>query len=193
MRNRPIGGVRDEEGWRDSRNMTENSRNTEVGTCRFWSCHERIRREHHYCLYHYRPYQQGGVDDCPSCGRAKNIKYKMCLDCEQTGSSEEHSDEWEGKDAEAYQFYVYILKLDGGSFYAYQTYEIRERMMEHRDGTTKSTAGRNPKLVWFTTISTRQRAEELEADLEELCDKNPREIRRRVRRLQDLVDELDFS
>ena len=65
----------------------------------------------------------------------------------------EHSDAWEAKDAEANDFYVYVLKLDDGSFYAGQTREIRERLLEHRDGTTKSTAGRNPKLVWFSTVA----------------------------------------
>ena len=105
----------------------------------------------------------------------------------------EHSDAWEAKDAEAKDFYVYVLKLDDGSFYAGQTREIRERLMEHRDGTTKSTAGRNPKLVWFSTVSTREQATGLEVQLKKLCDQNPREIRRWVRRFQDLVEELDFS
>ena len=105
----------------------------------------------------------------------------------------EHSDAWEAKDAEADEFYVYVLKLDDGSFYAGQTRELRERLMEHRDGTTRSTVGRSPKLVWFSTVSTRVQATVLEVQLKKLCDRNPREIRRWVRRFRDLVEELDFS
>jgi len=85
------------------------------------------------------------------------------------------------------------LKLNDGAFYAGQTREIRERLMEHRDGTTKTTAGKEPKLVWFSTVSTRKQATELEVEVKKVCDRNPREIRRWVRKFQDLVGELDFS
>ena len=105
----------------------------------------------------------------------------------------EFSNKWASEDAEATEFFVYILKLDGNVFYAGQTRELRERLMEHRDGDTVSTAGKNPRLVWFTQVSTRDAAVTLEAELKRLCDKNPREIRRRVRRFQDLVEQLDFS
>lgn len=111
---------------------------------------------------------------------------------ERNHNQKEHSEKWESKDATATEFYAYILKLDGGKFYAGHTREIRERMMEHRDGQTKSTAGKNPKLVWFTTVSTRDLAKTIEAELKQLCEKNPREVRRRVRHFQDLVEELDF-
>ena len=105
----------------------------------------------------------------------------------------ESSDKWASGDAEATEFFVYILKLDGNAFYAGQTRELRERVMEHRDGDAVSTAGKNPRLVWFTQVSTRDAAVTLEAELKRLCDKNPREIRRRVLRFQDLVEQLDFS
>ena len=45
--------------------------------------------------------------------------------------------------------YLYILKLDGGIFYTGQTNALELRLQEHRDGQTKSTAGKNPRLVWF--------------------------------------------
>ena len=44
-----------------------------------------------------------------------------------------------------------------------------------------------------TQVSTRDAAVTLEAELKRLCDKNSREIRRRVHRFQDLVEQLDFS
>ena len=104
----------------------------------------------------------------------------------------EYSSKWKAGDAGATEFFVYILKLDGNAFYAGQTRELRERLMEHRDGDTVSTAGKNPRLVWFTKLSTRDEATTLEAELKLLCDKNPREVRRKVRQFQDLVEVLDF-
>ena len=106
---------------------------------------------------------------------------------------EEHSDAWSAGDADASEFYVYVLKLNDGTFYAGQTREIRERLMEHRDGTTRTTVGKDPKLVWFSTVSTRKQATELEVIVKKVCDRNPREIRRWILKFQDLVDELDFS
>ena len=137
-------------------------------TCRFWDCTERVRQ--FMCGEHYRSYKKGEIDACPSCKRFKLAKYDTCMDCRKgsgkaapkaqggTGGAKrgskryrrEHSDAWASGDAEASEFYVYILKLEDGSFYAGQTREIRERLMEHRDGMTKSTAGKDPKLVWFT-------------------------------------------
>ena len=105
----------------------------------------------------------------------------------------EYSRKWKAGDAGATEFFVYILKLDGNAFYAGQTRELRERLMEHRDGDTVSTAGKNPRLVWFTKVSTRDEATTLESELKRLCDENPREVRRRVLQFQDLVQELDFT
>lgn len=88
---------------------------------------------------------------------------------------------------------MYILKLDGGEFYAGQTRELRERLTEHRDGRVESTANREPKLVWFTTIPTRDEAAKIEVHLKRLASANPREIRRMVLAFGDLVRELDYT
>ena len=60
-------------------------------------------------------------------------------------------------------------------------------MGEHRDGKTRSTAGRNPLLVWFDVVDTREEAAEAEAHLKELIDKNEREVRRMVNEFQDII------
>ena len=182
-------------------------RRTPQNSCRFWDCDETIRAGYLYCYDHYQEYQDGEIDDCPSCGRAKHARYDVCLECYDRQSPpaksqrreaqpryrEEHSEAWAAGDADATEFYVYILKLDGGRFYAGQTRELRERLMEHRDGTTKSTAGKNPKLVWFSAVATRNQATEFEVELKMLCAKNPREIRRLVLDFKDLVKELNFD
>jgi len=36
----------------------------------------------------------------------------------------EHSSAWEAGDSEANEFYVYVLKLDGGDFYVGQTRDL---------------------------------------------------------------------
>ncbi len=100
---------------------------------------------------------------------------------------------WAKRDAAAESFYAYVLKLDDGSFYVGQTRELRERMVEHRDGKTASTAGKNPKLQYFEEYRTREAAMTRETELRKTAQRNGREIRRMVTHLQDLVRELDFS
>lgn len=97
------------------------------------------------------------------------------------------------RDAVATEFFTYILKLEGGLFYVGQTRELRERLTEHRDGLVKTTSGKNPRLVWFTTVSSREQSLALESELYRLNKRNPRDIRKMVRSFQDLVEELDFS
>ncbi|MEF3691919.1 MAG: GIY-YIG nuclease family protein [Candidatus Moraniibacteriota bacterium] len=46
--------------------------------------------------------------------------------------------------------YVYVLRLDkvgGKEFYIGSTVDLRNRLEEHNKGYTKTTKGRNPKLV----------------------------------------------
>lgn len=185
--------------------MVTRQRKFVAKTCNFWNCEVRVKASHDYCPEHYRGLQDGKIDVCKGCGRAKDAKYPACMDCRNSPKiaatpraqpskyREEHSDAWAAGDANVNEFYVCILKLSDGSFYAGQTREIRERLMEHRDGTTKSTVGKNPKLVWVNTVSTRKQATELEVTVKNICDSNPREIRRWVRKFHDLVEELDFS
>lgn len=187
--------------------------------CPFWDCDKLIKSDHILCYDHYTEKLDGLVDTCPDCNRAKYAEYDFCLDCfnkepkkriqntptVSRGSStsvprtnnnryqQEHSAAWDKGDENATEFFVYILKLDGGKFYAGQTRELRERMDEHKDGGTKSTAGLNPKLVWFNTLPTRDAATKMEVDLKRLVDHNPREIRRMVIGFKDLVRELDYS
>ncbi len=200
---------------------TARQRRTTGKTCKFWNCDEKVRYD--YCAAHYRELKAGKINECPGCARAKDVKYPTCIICKDSTKGavresskgafkgitksenggktrarfnkyrEEHSDAWSAGDADASEFYVYILKLNDGTFYAGQTREIRERLMEHRDGTTKTTAGKAPKLVWFSTVSTRKQATELEVVVKKICDLNPREVRRWILKFQDLVNELDFS
>ena len=137
--------------------------------------------------------------------------YDVCLDCyskpprrqsrantvtvreTKTRYRPERSRAWDKKDSDAARFFVYILKLEGGEYYAGQTRELRERLSEHRDGQVQSTKGRNPKLVWFGQLPTRDAAATTEVELKKLVDSNPRQIRRMVISFKDLANELDYS
>ena len=181
--------------------------------CLFWNCSTPIPSDYFLCRVHFKGFQEGTIDECASCNRAKDGQYDLCLDCynsrpkqhrngngrsKSTAASykwyrKEHSLAWEKGDTAASEFFIYILKLDGGRFYAGQTRELRERLSEHRDGNTKSTAGKNPRLVWFATLPSRDAATSAEVELRKLIDTNPREIRRMVVSFQDLIRELDYS
>ena len=179
-----------------------------TNVCVFWDCDRSIRPDHTLCYDHYLEAQDGQIDDCPSCGRGKYATYEFCLDCKNKPTARrrptrvretsrrykpESSQAWDKGDAGVDEFFVYLLKLDGADgarFYAGHTRELRERLSEHRDGNSESTAGRNPQLVWFEIFPSRKLAAEQEAELKKLIDDNPREIRRRIIKFQDLVDEV---
>ncbi|MDE2803259.1 MAG: GIY-YIG nuclease family protein [Chloroflexota bacterium] len=127
-------------------------------------------------------------------------KYETCPDCRSTVPllpqehfAREYSPAWEEGDREATGFFVYILKLSDGTFYVGQTRELPERLMEHKHGRTKSTAGKDPKLVWFERFETRDQVTEVEAILKQICKISPREIRRMIVDMRQLIDLLDYS
>ena len=172
------------------------------GVCLFVSCPEQIGQEYDLCYQHNRRRSRGAIDKCPICGLYKEQRYQICANCHDDGVEapsgaigirRESSTSWSARDATASKFHVYILKLDGGEFYPGQTRELRERLSEHRDGRVKATAGRTPKLVWFSEVPSRKQAADLEFKLKKLVKRNPREIRRLVTDFHDLVREIDLS
>ena len=177
------------------------SRKKETYKCSFWSCKKQVSKEgHSFCYEHWLDFEAGYIDDCPKCRRGKNVEYEYCLECENKKSpspskkynkyAKEHSIAWEKADKERSVWYVYILELDDGSFYAGQTGELRERMMEHRMNKENATKNRNPKLKWFAPVGSRNAAEEHEIELKKLIDNNPRAIVRRIIAFQDLINEV---
>ena len=175
-----------------------------TGECKYQGCERRIQAWFDFCAPHNDQRKNGEIDECPSCGRYKNRNLPQCRICsefaapssenKQQGKYEpEYNPKWEAADEEGDVFFVYILKLDGGKFYAGHTRELRERMSEHRDGKTRSTAGKNPRLVWFEIRDTRKEAADGEAYFKELIDKNEREVRRMVTEFLDLIREVDTN
>ncbi len=168
-------------------------------TCGYQDCGETIPSWFELCAPHNTAKKKGEIDQCPNGDQYKDSQFPVCRSCNATNRSQavpaarpgkyepESNPKWDDADQEGDVFFIYILKLDGGKFYAGHTRELRERMGEHRDGKTRSTAGKNPLLVWFEAVDTREEAAEGEAYMKELIDRNEREVRRMVTEFQDLV------
>ena len=123
----------------------------------------------------------------PGCGTRIKARYQLCHNHFLAASRYqwEHKDQWGKKDRQADAFWVYLLELDGGgSLYAGQTRNLMRRMQEHGQGTTKTTAGRRPQLLWFEQVPSRQAAVEKEADLKHRIDTQPDEVRQMARVFQ---------
>ena len=158
-------------------------------TCRYQDCPNNIPLRFDLCVTHNSARKSGEIDQCSKCERYKPARYPLCRNCNadrQNGDVPESEDTWDDSH-EDNEYFIYILKLDDGKFYAGHTRELRERMGEHRDGKTKSTANKNPLLVWFEIVDTRKEASERESQLKKLIDKNEREVRRMVNKFQDYV------
>ena len=98
-------------------------------------------------------------------------------------------------DKDADRFFVYILMQNDGDYYIGITSELRERLHEHRFNMSDSTAGKEPKLQWFTTVRTRAEAADLEVKLKQLKDHpaSRREINRWVTDFEELTGLLDYT
>ena len=58
---------------------------------------------------------------------------------------------WKKSDKGVRMFYIYVLGLKNGTFYAGQTNDLRARILEHRTGQVPSTRNMHAKLLWFRT------------------------------------------
>ena len=98
-------------------------------------------------------------------------------------------------DKDADRFFVYILMQNDGEYYIGITSELRERLHEHRFNMSYSTAAKEPKLQWFTTVRTRAEAADLEVKLKQMASHpaSRREINRWVTDFQELTDLLDYT
>jgi len=55
-------------------------------------------------------------------------------------------------------YYVYLLRLEGiknKDFYIGYTSDLKERMKQHVAGETKTTKGRNPKLLYYEAYNNK--------------------------------------
>ena len=177
---------------------------TTLNQCKFCGCSRTIPGHHFLCYDHYMGYEAGKIDQCTACGSYKDVDYDVCRSCYRRTASAwvpRHADVGQPSnreftsDKEAGRFFVYVLLMNDGRYYIGQTREMHERLHEHRNGMSRQTRGMEPKLQWFTTVTTRKEATDLEAELQQL-NSNPagrREINRWVVDFKKLADELDYE
>jgi predicted GIY-YIG superfamily endonuclease len=167
---------------------------TSPRVCAFVDCKTPVLPYDTLCSEHYQKRKDGLINQCPNCGTFKDAKYPLCSACyHQQKPKIEHSKAWEKADKERTRWFVYILKLDNGEFYVGQTGELRERLMEHRDGRTVTLKGQKGKLQYFEILAERTAAELRESELKLIAISNPRQIRRMIIELKDLIDELNYE
>ena len=66
--------------------------------------------------------------------------------------------------------------------------------MEHRDGQNENDRGKESQVgMVHSDVDTRGDAAELEAELKEICDKNPRRDSAWLLKFKDLVYELNYT
>ena len=119
-----------------------------------------------------------GSDRCsfPGCRRRLRIRWSQSHGVRRYCRKHayfrlESSSNWATGDHGCDQFYVYILKLDGKPrMYVGQTRDLLRRVREHRDGKTKSTAGKRPELVWYCVVGSRSEAVQYEQQFKLYCE-----------------------
>ena len=64
-------------------------------------------------------------------------------------------------------YYVYVLKLENTkkNFYIGYTNDLRRRLVEHQNGNTQTTKGKNPKLLYYEAFSSQVLAKNREKGL----------------------------
>ena len=146
-----------------------------------------ITYEKPLCYGHWKEFDRYFLSECGRChwftedvgfGSDEELCYQ-CFDRERRGFPP--SPVYAHAEVERRIRYLYILKLDGGSFYVGQTNSLEIRLQEHSDGVVASTRGKNPKLVWFEEwIGDRRGLNGEEDTLTRLAITNPRTIRVKV-------------
>ena len=169
------------------------SREERARGCRYGGCGAGVNVLLDYCDAHFKAFGRGEVDECFECGSGKFSKNDLCDSCfdrryghlgykngllgSGTGTGVRGATEVAGMVSVGEMvsapaslglgdgFYVYLLALMGGGWYASYTGDIGVRLMEHRTGLVRATSGRKPRLVWFSMVPTKLQAVALDAQL----------------------------
>jgi predicted GIY-YIG superfamily endonuclease len=102
-------------------------------------------------------------------------------------------DRWLKNDQGCSKFYTYVLKLKNGKLYIGYTRELLPRLLEHKENTTISTMGEQPKLRYFEILPTRQAAKTREDELKHLLYYNRRELFRLMSDFHSLISQVELD
>ena len=165
-------------------------------SCASIDCDKPATYDRPLCYRHWQKFDRFEIFECERCHRFDGQEWveedfpAFCWDCSR------------GKEVpvsvhgpvEYQTHYLYILKLDDGAFYVGQTNDLELRLGEHQDGTTKSTTGKHPRLVWFENRNgNRRELNEEEKWLTILAKMNPRAIRRMIAQWQRPLKLVDLN
>jgi predicted GIY-YIG superfamily endonuclease len=170
-------------------------------------CPKPVTYEKPLCYGHWREFDGYRTSECRKCHRftshvadysylegfahAVDWCYE-CLDRERRGFEDAVVHNHGPVTRQAH--FLYILKLDGGKFYVGQTNSLELRLQEHRDGLTKTTAGKTPRLVWFEEWKgDRKGLNDQEDTMTILAMSQPRALRREINEWQRLLKLVDFE
>ena len=160
--------------------------------CAKIGCDKPVTYDRLLCYTHWQQYDRYEIFECERCHRLDEVlvgpEDELCFDCMRLGEVPVHVH----AQLTYQEHYLYILKLDGGDFYVGRTNDLESRLQEHRDGKTKSTRNRHPRLVWFEKFfGARESVAEGEQELTLLNKQNPRAIRRIINNWQRLIRLVD--
>ncbi len=178
--------------------------------CGYWGCSKRIPDEQFLCTGHYGSWEDGLIDQCPQCGRFKDVMYQQCLDCyvgravppwqprteipaPKQKYRVEYSEAWIDGYLRSDRFFVYILQYDDGNLYVGHTADISKRLSEQKVQKTSAASGSNPGLQYLQIIATERAAELREAELKKLITSNPGQIQLMVADFRDHMRGLGYQ
>ena len=165
------------------------------------------------CLNDFKFDYDVWVTSLGSCG-FRIIYPKFCTDCHTKQNpakvvgnvtypgrdgrpiSQEDCDGWKENYYATSEYFVYILSMsspEGYEFYIGHTGNIHTRVQSHLNGWDDRTKGKNPKLVWFCEVATREEATRLEAELKGVNEQNSDIIKEMVLSFKHLAGQLDYT
>ena len=100
---------------------------------------------------------------------------------------------WVKKDEGLGKYFVYILGLANGRFFAGQTTELHRTLLEHKINQIAAADGEMPKLSYFEIQPNREEAVRREHELKMLIMSNLPEVLRIVRNFHDLISQVDLT
>ena len=121
-----------------------------------------------FCTMHLPDFQEGNIRQCERCQKYSYTDFTSCVQC--SAFVPERSPKWIKSDANAAEFYVYFLQLNNGGYYPGQTNNLARRIQQHQNGESKATADKDPQLVWYNTVDTREQAVNLELQMKNMRD-----------------------
>jgi predicted GIY-YIG superfamily endonuclease len=178
--------------------------------CGHWDCNKEIPDGDFLCTEHHEKWVDGLIDRCPKCGRFKDIKYYLCLDCyfgrpikkrkapaaipePKQYPRIEFSDAWTDGYMSHNRRYIYVFEFDDEVFYVGHTADISEVLSKFRERTESSIVAHNPRLQYIEAAVSEEAAELRESELKKMILSNPDQMRMMATDFHNRMRELGLE